>query len=398
MSKKKKHIYLDHAAGTPMDPSVLRAMTPYQTEYFGNPSALYTLGVKSKKALEAARETVAGFLSATSDTIIFTRGGTESTNMTILGAARKHATHGKHIITSAVEHHAVLEPLGQLEKEGFEITRLPVDEQGFVSVDSVQKALREDTILVSIMYANNEIGTVEPIQEIGKGILKWRKEKKTIYPLFHSDACQATNYLPMRVPALHTDLLSFSGSKIYGPRSAGVLYKARHVEIEPILFGGGQEMGMRSGTEDVAGAVGLARALDLVQETKEKETKRVKTLRDQLWQRIQKEIPNAELNGPALDEAARLPNNLSVAFLGADAEVLVLYLDAKGIAASFGSACATDTLEPSHVLMACGFDVDRIRGTLRLTLGRETKKKNIAYVMKHLPDIVQNVRNMTLEK
>ena len=375
MAKKKKTVYLDHAAATPMDPSVQKAMAPYQMEYFGNPSALYSLGVASKKALETARESVANFLSVTPDTIFFTRGGTESINMAILGAARKHATHGKHIITTAVEHHAVLEPLAELEKEGFEVTRLPVDEHGFVSADSVREALREDTTLVSIMYANNEIGTVEPIQAIGKEILKWRKEKKTAYPIFHSDACQATNYLSMHVPSLHTDLLSFNGSKIYGPKSTGVLYKARHTDIEPILFGGGQEMGLRSGTEDVGGAVGLAQALKRIQNNKEKEIKRIQALRDELWQRIQKEISNAHLNGPELNEGVRLPNNLSVAFPGTDSEALVLYLDAKGIAASFGSACATDTLEPSHVLKACGLDDKRIRGTLRLTLGRDTKKK-----------------------
>lgn len=391
----KKHItYLDHAAATPMDALVEKTMRPYLSEFFGNPHTLYKLGVVSKKALDSARGLIADFVSATPDTIIFTRGGTESINMAILGVARKHASQGKHIITSAVEHPAVLEPLAQLEKEGFEITRLPVDAEGQVSTQQVRDAIRTDTILISIMYANNEIGTVEPIQEIGKEILKWRKENATVYPFFHSDACQATNYLPMQTAALHTDLLSFNGSKIYGPRGIGVLYKARNVDIEPILFGGGQEHGLRSGTEDVAGVIGLARAIELTKKDQKKESKRIQALRDDLWQRIQKKIPNTLLNGPELNVGTRLPNNLSVSFPGADAEALVLYLDAKGIATSFGSACATDTLEPSHVLRACGYSDERIKGTLRLTLGRSTAKKDIDYVMRYLPTIVEQVRKM----
>ncbi len=386
MKLKKSTIYLDHAAATPLDAAVFTAMKPFLTEHFANPSALYASSVFAKSAIENARKKVAEFLHTTSDTIVFTHGGTHSINVALFGAALAHRQTGKHIVTSQVEHHAVLNTLRQLEKEGFDITYLPVDEHGFVSVDAVKKAIRPDTILVSIMYANNEIGTIEPIAEIGKMILRYRKEHKSIYPLFHTDACQAAGYLDMSVERLHVDLLSFNGSKIYGPKSAGVLFKRRDVDIEPIMFGGGQEFGYSPGTEDVAGIVGLGEAVAAI-------NKRIAQLRNILWQGIQDRIPDVVLNGPSL-ENQRLVNNLNVSFLGAESEAIILYLDAEGIAVSSGSACTTDSDELSHVLTACGYDIAKMKSSIRLTLGKDTTEKEIKKVLNVLPGIIAKVRNM----
>ncbi len=391
MFSKDKTVYLDHAAGTPLDPVVLAAMKPYLTDIYANPSALYGPAVEAQNAVEYSRRIVAKFLSATDDSIIFTRGGTQSINIALLGIALKHQSNGKHIITTVVEHHAVLNTLKQLEKEGFEITYLPVDEFGFVTVDQVKNAIREDTILVSVMYVNNEIGTIEPIADIGRMILQHRKKNKTQFPYFHTDACQAAGSLDMSVEKLHVDLLSFNGSKIYGPKGVGVLYKRRGVELEPVLFGGGQEFGFSPGTEDVAGIVGLSAAV------LKNETNKIDELRNYLWERIQSNIEDVVLNGPGLDES-RLANNLNVSFLGTDSEAVILYLDAKGIYVSSGSACTTDSDDLSHVLKACGYDDERMKSSIRFSLGKDTTKKDIEYVLKVLPEVVEKVRMMKKEE
>jgi cysteine desulfurase len=391
MFHRNKTIYLDHAAGTPLEPVVFSAMKPFFTEQYANPSALYAPGVEAKNAIEVARERVAKFLHATDDSIVFTRGGTQSINIAILGVALKYKDQGKHIVTTAIDHHAVLNTCKKLEKEGFEFTYLPVDKYGFITVDAVKNAIREDTILVSVMYANNEVGVIEPIVEIGRMILQHRKKNNTQYPLFHTDACQAAGSLDMSVERMHVDLLSFNGSKIYGPKDVGVLYKQRGVELEPIIFGGGQEFGFSPGTENVAGIVGIGSAVSMIGE--QRKANSIAEMRNYLWNNIKEIITAVVLNGPELNEL-RLENNLNVSFFGADSEAVILYLDAKGIFVSSGSACTTDSDEVSHVLLACGYDQTRMKSSIRFSLGRGTTKADIDKVLKVLPEVIQKVRNM----
>ncbi len=388
-SSQKKHVYLDHAAATPLDAVVREVMLPYMSDIFGNPSALYAQAQQAKEAVDTARKQVATVLAAQSDTIIFTSGGTESTNMAVFGVTR--AQKKGHIITTAIEHPAVLHPCQQLEQEGFTVTYLEVDDQGLIRAEQVKEALRPDTILVSIMYANNEVGSVQPIADIGRVLLQWRKAQKTVYPLFHTDACQAAGALTLNVEKLHVDLLSANGSKIYGPKGIGILYVRRGVELLPLMYGGGQEMNKRSGTESVANIVGFAKALTNVA----LDSSRIANMREYLWKQIQEQIPDVVLHGPALGEK-RLPNNLNVSFLGAQSESVVVYLDAKGIAVGTGSACATGEEEGSHVLRAMGKKTQEIESSVRFSLGKDTTKQDIAYVMKHLPAIVKMVRGMTL--
>ena len=281
-------------------------------------------------------------------------------------------------------------PLQQLEKEGFTITYLTTDREGRVNIDALQKALRKDTILISFMYANNEIGTITPIADIGRMVLKWRKDHKTKFPYFHSDACQAGGALSLDVEKLHVDLMSIYASKIYGPKGVGVLYKRKHVEIEPIIWGGGQEFGLRAGTENVASIVGMAEALKIAQKNKEKENARIAKLRNDLWNKIETVIPDVQLNGPSLDSPElRLPNNLNIFIPGIDSQTLLLYLDAYGIMCSTGSACDGTAVEGSYVLNACGLSKEASRSSVRFTLGKYTTKKDIEYVMRYLPTIVK---------
>ncbi|OGH74036.1 MAG: hypothetical protein A3G00_01960 [Candidatus Magasanikbacteria bacterium RIFCSPLOWO2_12_FULL_43_12] len=394
--KQKRLIYMDHAATTPVDLAVKKAMDPYFCQHYANPSGLYQSSREVNGALNDARRKIAEILHALPDNIIFTGGGSESDNLAIFGAARKHQKSGKHIITTKIEHHAVLLPIEQLQKEGFEITFLDVDECGRVTAEQVKKALRHDTILVSIMYANNEIGTIEPIAEIGKEILKWRKQNNTSYPFFHSDACQAAGSLDLNVEKLHVDLMTINGSKIYGPKGVGVLFKIRNVDILPLIFGGGQEMRLRSGTENVPGIVGIAKALENARKNSKKENLRLRKLRDYFWQQIQDKIKKVRLNGPELgDETVRLPNNLNVSILDVEGEALLLYLDEYGIMCSTGSACTSQSLEPSHVLTACGLPYEYAHGSLRFTLGKSTTKQDIDYVIKYLPGIVERLREVS---
>lgn len=390
---KQRQVYLDYAAVTPTDPQVLEVIVDVERRGLGNPSSMHSKGKVARDIVELSRKTVADALSAHSDEIIFTGSGTESDNIAIQGIARAHSAHGKHIISCVTEHPAVLETLRYLkEKLGFEITLLEVDKNGQVSADQVKDAIREDTILVSVMYANNEIGTVHPIAEIGRVIDKYRKQNKTKYPLFHSDACQALGALDLNVEKLHVDLLTINSSKIYGPKGVGALFVKRGVKIMPIQFGGSQERRLRPGTENVSGIAGFAKAVELAQQCQKKEVKRLTKLRDYFIKQVQTKIPNTRLNG---HKSERLPNNVNISFLGVEGEALLLYLDAQGIFASSGSACTSEKLDPSHVVMALGVPHMVAHSSIRFTLGRFTKKKDLKYALGILPPIVERLRAMS---
>lgn len=399
----KRSVYLDCAATTPVDPRVLAAMRPYFEQEYGNPSSLYEAGRSAKEALDGARKRVAAILGCSPDELIFTGSGTESDNMAVLGVPRwyrsKSVSQGAvsqgHVIVSAIEHHAVLNAAEHLRKEGFEVTVLPVDEYGFVSPEAVRGALTPQTMLVSIMAANNEIGTIEPIQEIGKAIRDWKREqgrKSTESPFFHTDACQAAGALDLNVQKLGVDLLTLNGSKIYGPKGTGVLYARRGVRIEPLVYGGGQEQRLRSGTENVAGIIGLATALEIAHAQREAEGQRLAGLRDRLIRGIQERIPKVVLNGHPTE---RLPNNVNVSILDIEGEAMLLYLDAKGIAAATGSACDSESLDPSHVILAIGRPYEYAHASMRFTLGRSTTQEDIDYVLEVLPGIVEKLRKIS---
>jgi cysteine desulfurase len=394
-------IYFDHAATTPIDKRVLEVMKPYFIKEFGNPSSIYSLGHRARIAIDQAREKIAKILNCQPSEITFTAGGTESCNLAILGVARAYSSFVSkmfpekkpHLIISAIEHHAVSEPAVYLKKNGWEVSILPVKKDGIVEPEELKRALREETLLVSIMYANNEIGTIQPIKEMSKIIRKFRQEMNRDFfkepPFFHTDACQAAGYLDLDVQHLGVDLMTINGSKIYGPKGIGVLYHRREIRIEPLIYGGGQENGLRSGTENVPAIVGLAKALELVEKEKEKENYRLTKLRDYLIKGILESIPKSFLNG---DPIKRLPNNVNVTILDIEGEALILHLSEKGIMASTGSACSSSTLEPSHVLLALGLPPAVAHGSLRLTLGRTNTKKDIDYFLKILSPIVKKLR------
>lgn len=401
--KSKQHIYLDHAAATPVDPKIRQCMRPYFSDYFANPSSLYSVGVKNREVIDKMRSEVAEILFSQPDTILFTSGGTESNNLAIFGLLfgliKKDAKAKRHIITSKIEHDSVLGPIRELEQTyGVEVTYLDVDNKGFVTAEQVRKALKKETVLVSIMYANNELGTVEPLSDIGREILKWRKEKNTVFPYFHSDACQAANYLELSVEKLHVDLMTLNGAKIYGPKGTGVLFKRRSVTLSPLFFGGQQEKALRAGTENIPGIVGFTKALELAQKKKDELNQEIKQVRDYFWTKIKSEIVKVELNGPDVADLHRLPSNLNVSFSGVDAEALIIYLDSYGIFCSSGSACSTDSNEPSHVLKACGFADERSLSSIRFSLGKHTTRKDIDYVMKYLPIVVEEIRKVSTFK
>ena len=378
-------LYFDHAATTSTDKRVLKKMLPYFSVNFANPSSLYSPALKAKKAVDRSRAQIAKFLNCKSSEVVFTAGGTESDNMAILGMARKVGE--GHIITSQIEHPAVLNACRQLEKEGFEVTYLPVDKDGIVKLDALKKALRKDTVLVSIMYANNEIGTIQPIAEISE-ILAKRKI------IFHSDACQAAGYLPMDVKKLGVDLLTINGSKIYGPKGIGALYTGEGVKIEPIVFGGGQENGLRSGTENVPAIVGFGEAIALASRQQSADSRQQKKLRDYIIQELLK-ILNTKLNGHRMK---RLPNNINISFEGVEGESLVLYLDKEKICTSTGSACSTKSLEPSHIITALTNDAERAHSSLRITLGRSTTKKDADKLISTTKKYVKKLREMSAVK
>lgn len=380
-----KRIYMDHAATTPLAPEVLEAMLPYFTDFYGNASSLHSFGREAKEAIEDARSKVAALINGEPSEIYFTSGGTESDNLALKGIAWRNKNRGHHIITSSIEHPAVLEVCKALTKQGFEVTYLPVTREGLVEPEAVRAAIREDTVLISIMHANNEIGTIQPLDEIGE-----LAREKNIY--FHSDGVQTTGKIPVDVKALGVDALSISGHKLYGPKGIGVLYVRKGVKIESIQQGGGHEWGLRSGTENVPGIVGLGRAAELAKGTMADEAKRLTSLRDRLTDFVLNRIEESWLNG---HPAKRLPSNLNFGFKYIEGESLVLYLDAKGIAASTGSACSSKKLTPSHVLTAIGLQPEDSHGSLRITLGRSNTLDDVDFVSQAIEESVIRLRKMS---
>jgi len=380
-----KTIYLDNAATTKLSPDVLKEMLPYLTDMYGNASSIYHIGRESRKAVDSARDRVAKALHANTSEIFFTSGGTEADNWAIKGVAFANEKKGKHIITTNIEHHAVLHTCKYLEKYGFEITYLPVKENGIIDIKDFNKALRDDTILVSVMFANNEIGTIQPIKEIGE-----ITRERGVY--FHTDAVQAVGNIPINVEDLKIDLLSLSGHKFNGPKGVGVLYIKKGVNILPMIHGGGQERNKRAGTENVAGIVGIGKAIELTTKDIEKKNKKLSELRDMTIKGLIERIPDTILNG---DSVKRLPGNVNVCFKYIEGESILLMLDMKGICASSGSACTSGSLDPSHVLLAIGLPHEIAHGSLRLTFSIENRKEDVEYLLETIPPIIERLRNMS---
>lgn len=378
-------IYMDHSATSPVDPEVFNAMEPYFTDSFGNASTLYSLGREARKAMELSRENVASLIGANPNEVIFTSGGTESDNIAIKGTAFRLKKKGNHIITSSIEHPAVDETCKYLEKNGFKVTYLPVGSDGIVCASDLEAALTDSTILITVMHANNEIGTIQPIAEIGK-----IAAENKIY--FHTDAVQSVGKIPVDVKELKVDMLSISAHKLYGPKGIGALYIKKGTRLEPIIHGGGHEKGIRPGTENVAGIVGLGKACEIAELKLDENARHVTSLRDQLIKKVLSEINESYLNG---HPTKRLPNNANFRFTGIEGESLVLHLDSKGIASSTGSACSSKKLEPSQVLMALGLEEVQAHGSLRLTLGKENKVEEIDYVVDSIKNAVETLRNLS---
>jgi cysteine desulfurase len=378
-----KLVYMDHSATTAVDPAVTEAMLPYFSEKYGNPSSLYSIGRQSRKAVEESRQKVADLIGAKKEEIIFTGSGTEADNLAIKGIALKNRIKGDHIITSSIEHHAVLHTCKYLEKNGFKMTYLPVSKEGLVNPDDVEKAITPQTILITIMHANNEIGTIQPIEEIG------RIAKEKNIP-FHTDAVQTVGKIPVNVDALGVSLLSMSAHKLYGPKGVGALYLRKGIAIEPQMHGGGHERNLRSSTENVSGIVGFGKACELAKMHLPDEAK-IAVLRDSLIKGILA-IKDSYLNG---HPTKRLPGNANFRFSYIEGESMILNLDMKGVAASTGSACSSTSLEPSHVLISIGLRPEESHGSLRLTLGRENTQLDVDYVISILPEIVNKLRMMS---
>lgn len=406
MSKIK--IYLDNAATTMLDPRVLAAMMPYLKESYGNASSIHSLGQEAKEAIEKVRKTVADFIGAKPEEIAFTSGGTEADNFVIKQVAQAFQHQGKHIITSAIEHDAVLNPCKFLEKntrlltpersdggQDFKVTYLKVDNDGLIDLNELEKSITDETILISVMHANNEVGVMEPITEIGQIVKKIREERKNrniqtpIY--FHTDAVQTFGHLPIKVDELGIDFLSASAHKVYGPKGVGILYHHSGIKLDPLIHGGGHENGWRSGTENVPGIVGFAKAVELAQAEMNIEYKRLTEWREKLIQGLEK-IKDVTLNG---HRHLRLPNNVNISVKGVEGEAVLLYLDKKGIACSTGSACSSHSLKPSHVLLALGKTPEEAHSSLRFTMGRFTKGGDINYLLKVLPPIIEQLRKMS---
>ena len=381
----EKLLYLDNAATTKTAPEVLEAMIPYFTEWYGNPSSVYGFAAKNKDAITRQRETIAKALGANANEIYFTAGGSEADNWALKATAEAYKDKGKHIITTKIEHHAILHTGEYLEKKGFEITYLEVDEKGMVRLEDLKAAIRPDTILISVMYANNEIGTIEPIKEIGS----IAKEHGI---LFHTDAVQAFGQVPINEDECNIDMLSASGHKLNGPKGIGFLYIRKGVKIRSFVHGGAQERRRRAGTENVPGIIGLGTAVERAVRTMEERTKKEIELRDYLIGRVLEEIPYTKLNG---DPKKRLPNNANFSFQFVEGESLLIMLDMKGICASSGSACTSGSLDPSHVLLAIGLPHEIAHGSLRITLNEEFEKEDMDYVVDTLKEIVANLRNMS---
>ena len=378
-------IYADNAATTKTAPEVVEAMLPYFTEHFGNPSSVYGLAAESKKAVTAARETIAEALGAKTEEIYFTAGGSEADNWALKATAESYRNKGRHIITTKIEHHAILHTCEWLEKNGFEVTYLNVDENGVVKLEELKKAIRPDTILISVMFANNEIGTLEPIREIGeiaheRGIL------------FHTDAVQAFGHVPIHVDEYHIDMLSASGHKLNGPKGIGFLYIRKGLKLRSLIHGGAQERKRRAGTENVPGIVGFGKAVERAMGTMEARTGKERELRDYLIDRVLKEIPYTRLNGHRTN---RLPNNANFSFQFIEGESLLIMLDMEGICGSSGSACTSGSLDPSHVLLAIGLPHEIAHGSLRLTLNEEITREDLDFVVEQLKRIIERLRSMS---
>jgi cysteine desulfurase len=402
--KPSQLIYLDHAATTAVDPRVLKTMQPYWAEKFANPAALYGPGREAASAMNAARAHIAEILHCQPKEIIFTAGGTESNNLAILGMAKawqKKFGQAGHIITSPIEHHSVLYVARALKQWGWKVSFTPVDKTGLVDFAALKKLVRKDSALISIMYANNEIGSIQPITEIGKwvrGLNKARASKGLQPILFHTDACQAGGALSLDTQELRVDLLTLNGSKIYGPKQTGLLFVRSGVELEPLLEGGGQERNLRSGTENVPGIVGLAAALALVQKDRSKENKRLSVLQKYFVGRLSKKVKDFWLNGPLVASGQRLPNNLNIGFKNIEGESLMIYLDAKRIAVATGSACAEASLDPSHVLLAIGQSPQQAESSIRLSFGHSTTKQSLDKTIQALTQLVPKLRRVTNQK
>lgn len=380
-----KTIYLDNAATTQMYPEVLEAMLPYFTEYYGNPSAIYTFAEEGRRAVDKARRTMAELIHGKPEEIYFTGGGSESDNWALKATAEAYASKGKHIITSTIEHHAILHTCAYLEKQGYEITYVEVDENGKIKLDELEAAIRPDTILISVMTANNEIGTIQPVAEIGKiahehGVL------------FHTDAVQAFGHIPLDVEEMHIDMLSASGHKMNGPKGVGVMYIRKGVKILSFIHGGAQERKRRAGTHNVPGIVGMGKAAELAKDTMSERSRREIELREHLIERVLEEIPYTRLNG---DRTDRLPNNVSFCFRFVEGESLLILLDQAGICGSSGSACTSGSLDPSHVLLAIGLPHEIAHGSLRLTLSEKNTLEEIDYTVEELKKIIERLRGMS---
>ncbi len=380
-----KFIYLDHAATTQTKPEVVDAMLPYFTEFYGNPSSVYKFSNKGKEAILNARTTIANSLNTEVTNIYFTAGGSEADNWALKATAEAYSAKGKHIITSKIEHHAILHTCEWLEKQGYEITYIDVDENGILKLDQLEKAIRPDTILVSVMFANNEIGTIQPIKEIGELC-----KKNGV--LFHTDAVQAYGQLPIDVEALHIDMLSASGHKLNGPKGIGFLYIRKGVKIRSFVHGGAQERSRRAGTENLPGIVGFGKAVEIAFETMEARAKHETELRDYVMDKVLAKIPYTRVNG---HKTNRLPNNINFSFQFIEGESLLIMLDMAGICGSSGSACTSGSLDPSHVLLAIGLPHEIAHGSLRLTLGEENTKEEMDYVIDQLKRIVERLRSMS---
>ena len=379
------NVYFDNSATTKTDERVIEAMMPYITENYGNPSSIYKIGRENRKAVEEAREQVAKALNCESNEIYFTNGGSESDNTAIRGIAYAYKNKGNHIITSKIEHPAVLETCKQLEKEGFEVSYIGVDENGIIKLDELKNAIKPTTTLISIMFANNEIGTIEPIEEIGK-IAK----ENNIF--FHTDAVQAVGNVEIDVKKLNIDALSMSGHKFYGPKGIGALYVKKGIKFEKLINGGHQERNKRAGTENVAGIVGLGKAIELAYQELDEHNKKIKELRDYYVEQVKAKIPYIRING---DETKRLPGNSNISFRFIEGEGLLLNLDLKGICASSGSACTSGSLDPSHVLLAIGLPHEIVHGSLRISIGKYNTKEEVDYLVENLVEIIGRLREMS---
>lgn len=385
MGSTKKIIYLDNAATTQVDEEVFEAMKPYFCEFYANPSSIYSFAGQAAKAVEDAREKVAHLIHAKAREIYFTGGGSESDNWALKSIAEQYRKKGKHIITTQIEHHAILHTAEYLEKQGYEVTYLGVDEYGKISLEELEKAIRPDTILISVMAANNEIGTVEPLEEIGRIAKKHGV-------LFHTDAVQAFGHIPIDVERMNIDLLSASGHKIHGPKGIGILYVRKGVKISPFVHGGAQERKKRAGTHNVPGIVGMGKAAELAEKRMETSMAYLQELRDATISRIEQEIPYCRLNGDRVD---RLPNNINFCFRFVEGESLLIMLDAKGICASSGSACTSGSLDPSHVLLAIGLPHEIAHGSLRMTISESTRKEDLDGTVDYLKGIIERLRSMS---